>query len=82
MYLNEHLKPDNLGLLDKLFGKTKTDSSEQEPEQAVIIRFRYGIDGLEPLHRLEKELEERIEKEGVGEYDGHEIATDYSDGFK
>ena len=75
------LKPDNLGPFDKLFGKTKTDSSQQEPEQAVIIRFRYGIDALEPLHRLEKELEERIEKEGVGEYDGHEIATDYSDGF-
>ena len=70
-----------MGLFDKLLGKTKTDSAQQEPEQAVIVRFRYGINGLEPLHRLEKELEEKIEDEGVGEYDGHEIATDYSDGF-
>jgi len=70
-----------LKLLDKLFGKTKIDSKQAEPEQAVIVHFRYGIEGLEPLHRLERELEKIIESEGVGEYDGHEIAVDYSDGF-
>ncbi|MCX2743738.1 hypothetical protein OO013_07675 [Mangrovivirga sp. M17] len=68
-------------LIDKLFRKTTTDSTQQEPEQTLIIRFRYGINGLEPLHRLEQELEELIKKEGVGEYDGHEIAIDYSDGY-
>lgn len=52
-----------------------------DEEQAVIVRFQYDINGLEPLHRLEKELESAIELSSVGEYDGHEIAVDYSDGF-
>lgn len=52
-----------------------------EEEQAVIVRFRYGINGLEPLHILENELEAAIDSASVGEYDGHEIAVDYSDGF-
>lgn len=70
-----------MGLFDKFLRKTNTVSFNQESEQAVIISFRYEIDGLERLHRLEKELEKVIELAGVGEYDGHEIATDYSDGF-
>jgi hypothetical protein len=71
-------KSRQLGIFDKLLGKNKT---VKEPEHAVIIRFLYGTDRLEPLHRLEKELEKSIEQEGVGEYDGHEIAVDHSDGF-
>lgn len=47
----------------------------------MIIHFLYGIEGLEPLHRFEKELEKLINQKGVGQYDGHEIAIDYSDGF-
>ena len=74
-----------MGFFEKLFGKPKTQQGEKlqsnEPEHAVIIRFNYGIEGLEPLHRLEDELEEVLTANNAGEYDGHEIAVDYSDGF-
>ncbi|QHL89163.1 hypothetical protein GU926_17680 [Nibribacter ruber] len=52
-----------------------------EPEHAVIVRFDYGIKGLDALHGLEKKLEKVIKEKNVGEYDGHEIAVDYSDGL-
>jgi hypothetical protein len=50
-------------------------------EEAVIIRFQYGIKGLDSLSKLEDELEEIIETKKLGEYDGHEIAVNYSDGI-
>ena len=64
-----------MGLLDKLFGK------KAEPEHAVIAHFNYNKDDLQPLHDLEDRLEKEIEKRKIGIYDGHEVATDYSDGF-
>lgn len=68
-------------LFDKLFGKNNTYSKSQEPEHAVIVHFRYEMDSLEPLYQLEDALEKQINEEGVGEFDGHEIAVDLSDGF-
>lgn len=50
-------------------------------EQAVIVTFNYGLKTLKPLHDLEKKLESIIEEKNIGEYDGHEIAVDYSDGL-
>lgn len=74
-----------MGFFDKLFGKPQThqekSSKNNKPEHAVIVRFDYGIERLEPLHALEDKLEEVLGEKGVGEYDGHEIAVDYSDGF-
>ena len=70
-----------MGILDKLVGNKKSDTEDKAPEHAVIISFLYGVDGLEPLHRLEDSLKKIIDQEGVGEYDGHEIAVNYSDGF-
>lgn len=71
-----------MGLFDKLFGKsTNQTKATNEPEQAVIVNFNYGIQGLGPLHHLEEKLENIITNSQVGEYDGHEIAVDYSDGF-
>lgn len=49
-------------------------------EHAVIVRFNYGQTDLGPLFELEDLLIEAIESAGVGEYDGHEIAVDGSDG--
>ena len=49
-------------------------------EHAVIVQFNYGIEGLGSLFKLEDELEKVILEKKVGEYDGHEIAVDYSDG--
>jgi hypothetical protein len=74
-----------MSLFGKLFGKktngiqTKTQT-EKEPEHAVIVYFDYGIEGLEPIHQLGDKLEKVISDNNVGEYDGHEIAMDYSDG--
>lgn len=74
-----------MGLFDKIFGKKVTPMPTQqtipnkEPEHAVIIRFNYGVEELDDLHRLEDKLRNIIDN-NVGEYDGHEIATDYSDG--
>ncbi len=76
-----YLKTRQLGILDKLFGKTEPDSDNQASEQAVIVHFLYGIDRLDPLHQLGHELRELIDQACVGEYDGHEIAMDDSDGF-
>ncbi len=69
-----------MGLLDKLFGNRNTSQSK-EPEHAIIIHFQYGKENLAPLHQLESRLESVLASKGIGEYDGHEIATDYSDGF-
>lgn len=51
------------------------------PEQAVIIHFQYGIQGLDSLYQLENKIEKLMKDSKIGEYDGHEIAVDYSDGF-
>lgn len=49
-------------------------------EQAVIVHFDFAADSLEPLHDFEEQLEAAIAEAEVGEYDGHEIAVDLSDG--
>ena len=67
-----------------LFGKRSKGQQgpiNQGPEHAVIIRFNYGIEGLEELYLLEHKLEKALQEYNVGEYDGHEIAIDNSDGF-
>ena len=63
-----------MGILEKLFGKNKT-------EHAVIIHFNYGIDEMDKLYELSDKLERFIRKNNLGEFDGHEIAMDCSDGF-
>jgi hypothetical protein len=75
-----------MGLLNKIFKKAsstqdKLPISHNEPEHAVIVRFQYGIQGLQALHELEDKLEHITTQNAVGEYDGHEIAKDYSDGL-
>lgn len=49
-------------------------------EHAVIIHFNYGLEELDQLYSLEKKLRIIISKNNLGEYDGHEIAIDNSDG--
>ena len=50
-------------------------------EQAVIVKFDYGSTDLSMLFALEDELEEVLSSGEYGEYDGHEIAVDGSDGL-
>lgn len=49
-------------------------------EQAVLVRFIYGQEGLDALFELEERLESAIGDADAGEYDGHEVAVDGSDG--
>ena len=72
-----------MGFLNKIFRSKKNESlnNETEIEHAVIIQFDYGIEGMEDLYKLRDKLESIIEENQLGEYDGHEMATDYSDGF-
>ncbi len=79
--VRERIKTYKLGILKEFLNKIKKESRAQLTEHAVIIHFRYGIDELDPLHQLERVLEKLISEKGVGVYDGHEIAMDYSDGF-
>lgn len=49
-------------------------------EQAVIIEFNYGLEEDEPFYDLSEKLRTIVEESGLGEYDGHEIAMNNSDG--
>ena len=54
-----------MSLLNKLFGKDtraqeKQPTSNNGPEHAVIVRFNYGIQGLDSLYQLEGKLETLI----------------------
>jgi hypothetical protein len=55
--------------------------SQLNQEHSVIVHFQYGIEGLDSLYKLEDDLEAVILEMRVGEYDGHEIAMDNSDGY-
>ena len=75
-----------MGFFNKLFRKSsKANESQPQsvpaPEQSVIVHFDYGIERLASLHALEDKLNKVISQNDAGEYDGHEIATDYSDGI-
>ena len=62
-------------------------SSEEGPletqmtEHAVIVHFSYGSTNLQAIFSLEDRLEAAIAGASVGEYDGHEVAIDGSDGY-
>ncbi|TWT77397.1 hypothetical protein Pla123a_20580 [Posidoniimonas polymericola] len=69
-----------MGLFDWLFPR-KPPAEMAGPEQAVIVYFQYSGPDLEDLFTLEERLEKAIAKEGVGEYDGNEVAVDGRDGY-
>lgn len=69
-----------MGFLNKLFGGNKNQASPST-EHAVIVHFDYGFEGMEKIYNLSDKLEKVLEKNNLGDYDGHEIALDYSDGF-
>ena len=50
-------------------------------EHAVIVKFEYGSTDLSSLFELEDQLEALLDGGEVGEYDGHELAVDGSDGL-
>ena len=50
------------------------------PDHAVIINFYQALESMDKLVELEYKLRSIISEKVVGEYDGHDIALDHSDG--
>ncbi len=70
-----------MGLISKLLGGPPRLNEFDEDSHAVIVRFRYGSTDLSPLYQLEYELKSAIDAARAGEYDGHEIEADGSEGY-
>lgn len=69
-----------MGVLSKLFGPKK-HVRKGPPEHSVIVHFSYGSTNLQHVYALEDLLRNAISEAAAGEYDGHEVAEDGSDGF-
>ncbi|WP_430406917.1 hypothetical protein [Fluviicola sp.] len=66
----------------KNLNATKTENSTHMNEnQLVVIQFFYGIEDLNELHELEKQLDSNITAQDLGKYDGHDISMDFGDGY-
>ncbi len=72
-----------MSFFSKLFKKASNSETQKSKveEQCLKLTFNYGFDSLDELYRLSDLLKNEIEKNELGDYDGHEIATDLSDGF-
>jgi hypothetical protein len=69
-----------VGFLSKLFRSKKTNEKDAL-EHSVIVHFSYGSTNLQHLYALEDLIRHAIAEAAVGEYDGHEVPADGSDGF-
>ena len=75
-----HLKMNNI---DKDFNNKTKDLSqpnERKNNQSVIIYFDYGLEEMDEIYELGDKLRHILEENNLGEYDGHEVAMDNSDG--
>lgn len=72
-----------MSLFKNLFGKANNVENKKSKveEQCLKLKFNYGFESLEELYALRQLLTSIIDKNNLGDYDGHEIATDLSDGF-
>lgn len=70
-----------MGLFSKLIGEPLNLPELDQQEHAVIVRFQFGSTDLSPLYELEYELKSAIDAARAGEYDGHEIEADGSEGY-
>ena len=69
-----------MGLLSKLF-RSRTNDPHRPPEHEVMVHFSYGSTNFQHMYALEDQLRHAIAEAGVGEYDGHEVPEDGSEGF-
>ena len=74
-----------MGLFD-FFHKKKMETTKEKPKvdnenHLVVIQFFYGIEDLNELHELEKQLDSNIKTNSLGKYDGHDISLDFGDGY-
>ena len=68
-----------MGLLAKLFG-AKNSEKDGSAEQEVEVRFAYGSTNFQFVYALGEQIELAVVEAKVGEYDGHALPADGSEG--
>ena len=68
-----------MGLLSKLFGSGNA-AKGGPPEQEVEVHFAYGSTNFQYVYALGDQLRTAIAEAKVGEYDGHALPADGSEG--
>jgi hypothetical protein len=68
-----------MGLLAKLFG-SKEARSGGKAEQEVEVHFEYGSTNFQLVYALGDQIESAVAEAKVGEYDGHALPADGSEG--
>jgi hypothetical protein len=69
-----------MGLFSKKFG-AKDSTAAGPPAQEVEIHFAYGSTNFQHLYALEDQLQHAIFDAAVGNYEGHDVSADGSDGY-
>jgi hypothetical protein len=67
-----------MGLFSKLFGSK--DASKNGSQQEVEVHFAYGSTNFQYVYSLGDEIQTAIAEARVGEYDGHALPADGSEG--
>ena len=68
-----------MGLWSKLFG-SKNAAKNGAPEQEVEVHFAYGSTNFQHAYALGDEIQLAVAEAKVGEYDGHALPADGSEG--
>ncbi len=68
-----------MGLLSKLFG-SKNAGKGAPVEQEVEVHFEYGSTNFQYVYALGDQIQMAIAEAKVGEYDGHALPADGSEG--
>ena len=68
-----------MGLLAKLFG-SRNDEKTAPAEQEVEVHFAYGSTNFQHVYALGDQLQTALLEAKAGEYDGHAIPADGSEG--
>lgn len=68
-----------MGLLSKLFGPKEPRSGERV-DQEVEVHFEYGSTNFQLVYALGDQLQHAVADAKVGEYDGHDLPADGSEG--
>ena len=68
-----------MGLLSKLFGSRHT-AKDGAPDQEVEVHFEYGSTNFQYVYALGDQIQRALAEAKVGEYDGHAIPADGSEG--
>src|ERR1700689_3409933 len=68
-----------MGLLSKLFGSKNPEPGNQSAQE-VEVHFEYGSTNFQYVYALGDQIQVAIAEAKVGQYDGHSIPADGSDG--